>query len=503
MVVAAPAADEARAVVDRPVELRRDLAVCLALAVVSVPLRLRGLAPSSLWLDDAWVALASRVDSVHDAFYVGPTAPGFAVLLFLWTRIVGHSNVALQAIPWVAGVLGGAAVFVTARMLGIARLPATLAGLLLATCVTHAGYSVAVKQYSVDAVLSCAIVGLALLAIDQPNDRRRWLAFTVVGALGSTISAAMAPVAVGAAAVAGLVALRQRAAIIAAPAIGALGAFLAAWWAVVLLPRANPVLHDFWVGYYVTSAHDVRLAAQRFVQGFSSGPWPLTAALLVLAMGVLAVRRPARLALLALPVVAAMVLAALEISPIGTPRTDIYLYPLLALVVAAAVDRAPLVPRGMLLTGAALVVAANALTFQGAARDYPQQDVRPLVSELEESVRPGDRIVVYPITIFAFSLYTSWPVHIRPDAHNNYATGFRSTIGRKDVLVLQRTPTSAVYEDQLRAPLARSDRVWVIASHIDTDIQDVDRGLRDLGFAPSRTDQRPGAFLSLWERTGA
>jgi hypothetical protein len=68
-------------------------------------LRVWQLGPSSLWFDDAWVALVARM-SAGQLTQVGMTSFGFQVILWIWLHLVGFSEVGAQLIPFLAGYLG-------------------------------------------------------------------------------------------------------------------------------------------------------------------------------------------------------------------------------------------------------------------------------------------------------------------------------------------------------------------------------------------------------------
>lgn len=109
------------------------------------------------------------------------------------------------------------------------------------------------------------------------------------------------------------------------------------------------------------------------------------------------------------PIGLAVALAAGQAVPLGTGRTDLYLYPGLAMAIALAVDELRKRSARLTALGAGLVIALAVITFNPVA-PYPPRDGRPLVAELERRASPSDNILLRPDDDFAFALYTNWPV---------------------------------------------------------------------------------------------
>src|SRR5262249_36818695 len=76
-----------------------------AIALLFLSLRLPGLNPDSLYLDDTWVALASREASVSELMNLRPPHPvGFILILGLFQRAVSGAELPVQLLPLVAGL---------------------------------------------------------------------------------------------------------------------------------------------------------------------------------------------------------------------------------------------------------------------------------------------------------------------------------------------------------------------------------------------------------------
>ena len=458
-----------------------DAAVVVVIAGVASLMRAPALAPSSLWLDDAWVAMASRAEGL-DSLLVVPTAKGFAALLGAWFDVSGFSELRAQLLPFAFGVAGPAALYLVAvRVCRLPRAAALLAAAVLAAAPMHVEYSTRVKQFSLDALLTVAVLALGWRVVERPGNPRRWWQLAGGGLAAVILSAAAAPV-VAAAVVAGVLAGGARAGWKpAATFVAGAGLF----WLVVLRDAVTGDLRRYWEHAYVPLgagwAGDVVGALADLLDGFSPLPVPLTAIALVAAAVVLAARRPHVAAFLILPLVAAVALATVELSPLGGGRTDIWLYPALALGVAVAARPLP----APLLAAAALAVVVLA----PSAGPYPVEDVRPLIEEMEAARRPGDAVLLYPAARFAYALYTPAPVSLHESGE---ASGFSSVVHDRAVHVIDRNTVTDGTGD--------AERVWLLATHWRSDLADIRLVLHEDGWASVETRRRPGAWLELWER---
>lgn len=484
-----------------------DAFVAVALAVAAAALRIGPLGTSSLWLDDAWTALVVRTHSWSQAADLAVTAPGFALLLRAWLTAVGFTETAAQLPALAFSVVCPPTIYLVAAAAGIRRVAAAVGGLLLLIAPAHLTFATRVKQYTLDALLAAALIGLAWRVIDAPADRRRWVWLVAGAAAATMLSAAVAPVVAGAF-LAGLVAAWRdharpvRLGLLAAATYGAMGL---AWYLAVLRPSISPVLRAYWREEYIDTtagpfeaAMDLWRGIAGLLEAFSGLPPTVTGITLAAAVVAVLVSRPALGLLLASPVAVAAILATLRLAPLGGGRTDIALLPGLALLAALAVDRAGAADRRAGAGLAVVAVAAGALTGP-APRPYPQHDVRPLVAEMEAALAPGDAVLVYSATRWAYGLYTRFEVAFPDDA--TQATGFDVAVSDRRVHILdpQRQHPQR-YAPDLRDGTRGATRVWLLASGWREDLVVLEHLLSEQGLREVSRRARPGALLVRWER---
>jgi hypothetical protein len=486
-----------------------DLALVLMLVGVAAALRATRLPASGLWFDDAFVGLVTKADTFEEIRLVGLTSPGYVFLLKGWLSLVGFSELAAQLPALVLGIAAPPLAYGLLVWKGVDRLAAGVGALLLAVSTVHIRYSDRVKQFTLDAVVGLGLIAVLWWLLDDVHSARRWrwAGLAAVGAVMlSTPSLVLVMAGFGVAW--GVLLLRDRSSFRVAllPTLLA-GVFSLAWLKLVLMPQVNSSLRDFWTGYYIpvgdgpSAAIDhTALLLQRLLERAVALPTIAAVVLVVSAAAVVLVRRPVLGLFLVIPVPAAVVLAAVEAVPLGTGRIDMYLYPSLAVLVALALDEVAGVSRLAVAAICAALVGLFAVSYTRPS-DYPAQNLKPLVANVEREASSSDGILVHPHASFGFGLYTTWPVDLEPS--ETWATGYEARIKRPNVYVPaspSRTPEAVL--EAVREATAAHDRVWFVSPHAPREnLRDYESAFTSLGFSRSRVLRRPGARLTLWTRT--
>jgi hypothetical protein len=453
-----------------------------------------------------------RADALDEVRRIGSSAPGFALLLRAWFAIAGFGETTAQLLPLAAGTAAPGLAYLVARRLRWSRTAALVVGVVLATSPLAVDYATRVKQYTLESVVALAVVATAAWVLEDVGSRRRWTAFVVVGVLATATSAFLGSY-VAAGVAAGVVAARRRrdgVALRMALVVGATwGATAVLWYVAVLAPVIPTSLTSFWSGHYLVLDDGLREAARSIVDattGVAEGlvplPPALTVVVVVVATVALAVRRPELAVLLAAPFAVALVLAALERAPLGGGRTDIYLYPSLALLVGGGAD---VVRRNLPGPPGAAVLLGSCAVLAVAARGpipYPQQDVRPLVDLLEQRAGDDEAVLLYPATTWAYALYTGDDVELTPNERS--AWGFAPTFADASTFALPpgRDDPNAYAPIVARATAAvpPGGQLWLLASHWRDDYVSLQARLEVAGFERVEVVQEPGAELSRWVR---
>jgi len=485
--------------------------VVLGLVGLAVVLRAGALGPPSLWVDDAWVALATKTHGLHELLLASQTAPGFSLLTKGWLALVGFSEINAQLLPFAFGILLPVVAYLAVRTRGVGRLGAGAGAFALVVSPILVTESTRVKQFTLDAVCSLVLLVLAWGLLDDIRSAKRWWLLSLAGIAALFLSSPSAVI-LAAGIGAGLVRLsregRSELRRAFAP-VATASVFTATWWWLVIRPVGNDALRQFWHDRFFVfdegackAIRRAHLIGSKFFQNAVPLPRYAGAALAVAAF-VLVFRRSRFLGLLLTgPFFVAVVLATLRYAPLGTGRTDAYLYPAIAIAIAVAVDSL-----GTAATRTALVaglVVLGAWTLVATARGdhaYPKEDVRSLVSKAERVVTPKDALLVYHDTNFAFALYTSWPIEFVSTP--TQPMGYQAPVRRPNVFTLEPHESDpAVYATVIDEVSRSYDTLWLAASNTQyrTDFPALLQLLRQRGYRLDATFSWEGASLSRWSR---
>jgi len=396
----------------------------------------------SLWLDEARLAL-----NLGSRSFAGLLRPldydQAAPPLFLWAEKLamlagGANEYALRALPLLAGLLVPVLTYLLARRLAGIRV-ATVAAVLTAISPALVYYSVQLKPYASDAVISLALLISFVLESDRRG--RGWAPgpwTTVLGALAVWASTT-APFVLAAIALAWVAARRGSwRALVVALGCWAVSFGVAYRW--VYRPVAeNPYLHWFWgermlspwIPGFLGRAYDgvcdvvfTSFVAEVFEVGSSGlaagcilAVTVIIGALMALGFARIKRSRVEVFILLAIPALAAVGASLVGAYPIAG-RLMLFSVPLLVIAVAAGV--AQLIAGPGRAAKVAVAVLLGPIVLAGQLRNVVRADdpsreghLRPAVELLERALRPGEPVYVAAGALPAWTFYTTdWA---RPD----------------------------------------------------------------------------------------
>jgi hypothetical protein len=408
-----------------PLRTRR-LLILLALCVGAALRLMQYGVNRSLWLDEALVVSSilgrDAAGLLTRPLDYGQTAPaGFLLLVEGATALLGAGEYALRLVPLLGG-LAALALFPRVARRYVRGPARTVALALFALAPFLVYYSSEVKQYSLDALVSLAVLAVAA----DLHDRRPRAALlaAVAGVVGVWLSQPAIFMLAGAGLVLGVDALRRR----EWPRVWMLAGIGTAWlasfggsYAVSRQTLADPeYMQAFWRhGFMPLSADALPWLAERVVRIFREplgvigrDPFPALGVLQTVAGIALAVAgvawmvraRRTRLALLGLPFVLMVAASAVRAYPfsgnyLSAGRVLIFLLPALVLVMGeGAVTLARLRPRraGLAAAGVAVALAlAPSVVYAVAGVPHVRAEVKPLLEFAAQNRAPGDVLYVY------------------------------------------------------------------------------------------------------------
>lgn len=458
---------------------------------MALAVRVPGLSTLGLYRDDAWPMLATRT-SLRRAMRIGVTTPGFEVFVRTWGKI-SSATLWAQIPTLMASLAAVALVFHLARRLGCGRAAAMAAGGILALAPIALLYATRVKPYSFDALSSLLLLFAAVRVVDRPSFRR-WAALVALACATPLFSASVLPVAASALTWsswriwwprAGRPGNRR-----AAVAVPAVYAAVMGIYAFGVLSTVPPTLQTYWAGHYVRGPDSAGFVLEQFAAGmFFTRGFPGTLLLAAIAGG-LWWARPVLAPLLLGPVGVAFGLAVAGRAPFGGGRTDLYLYPCLALAFALVLEKVLAGRRGLrgrapqlVVAGALLVFAATSIRSFALRNPYPGADMAGLTAMVLRQAVQGDGVVVAPFGRYAYAVYSRRPPEVILSSW--YSTGVTAASADPDVLIMPAEFYETGYDPDAGATFARGrSRVWYLAT--DTPASDTFPEVQENEYEPER-----------------
>ena len=462
---------------------RREWALLMVIAAVGAVARL-GFSKGTLFRDDAWVALTTRVP-LGTAARMVVTTPGFVLGERAWIGWVPHS-VAMDQLPtYLASVAGIIAVGRLARWWGLSAPASLFAAGVIAVASSDVTYATRVKPYAFDLLGAVVILWLAEKVRREGARSAPWLA--VASIVVCAFSLTPVPlvltvwVALGVDAV-----IRRRLGVRLACSGAATAVGLGALWLAVR-GDVSPTLRSSWDGYYLqlSSLHGLTHSARTIVDGLVAGVGVTTPALgphglgtidrvaimVLLVCGLVASRRQ----LLCIAALAgAAILSIPSLVPLGTGRTDAYLYPAVALLIAeGAALLWRVVRRAPDQVAVTVLVAAVAFAgFLGADRvlhrpSYPGGNFAAVAAIVHRDLSSGELVVIGGTARWPWSYYDV--NHVRIRFSHLYNNGYTTLSDDPRVTVVPGTPIEGGYAASVARVTAAVARHFCGVLYVESD----------------------------------
>ena len=475
------------------------------------------------WLDEAWVAVASKAPFDRLLVVTSSTPLGWTLTMLM---VPGGGEQRYRLLPLAFAVGSVLVAFLLARDLGWTDCRhAYVAG--VAAAVAAAVVPVALlrndlKQYTGDAFFAMLLVWL-MVRLEQHWTRSRLITLVVASIVSSFVSTTS--LFVTASLFISLVGMslvgRDRSRIIESVVATAAAGFGTLAIAVLfILPNANDSLSGYWADWFLSLTDGInglgetvweRLADLSSLMGFA---WPVVLVLLTI-VGITSMflrGRPVAAVTIPLLWLEMLILGLLDRYPFLDQRTSHFLLVLTVVVVAIGVaDIAFRLAAVRQMLGVVFLVAAAAVYFAGTSEyvgrpTIPDEDVRSQVRYLEQNASAGDTILVSVLGGYGFAYYWDLDDPVFFDT-TKFATGFGVGYQDDDIIIASGRSFEEVDDALARAidqsmAAQSSGRLWLVRTHINgTEAAAWSRALdeRTLEFELINTGTEP---LTLIESDG-
>ena len=393
---------------------QRALWILGAIVILGSIPRIRQLSAGTLYPDDAWVALTNHF-GISTSSRMLVTSPGFTLFTQWWTGLAPETTWFAQLPDLLSSIAGIVAVYALTRW---SRLPAwvALSGAgLLAVSAEATSYATHLKPYPDDVLLACALIFMAERCRRSMNSRSlSGLAIVAVVAAAWSFSSVI--VVSGAYLMIGIVWLRRResTAWLAGTAAVAIAAITALYVGVVSRQTTTSLSH-YWQEHYLSTSSVGSLfrSSRRAINGvfgdqLAFRPHHMLSMVgridewVLLGLAIAGALFAARRRLLSLCILVVAVTGALAHAfPLGSNRTDAYLFPAILLLVGSGLvwlgrttsKKAPSWVATGLATLGSLWLAACLILNAAVPPRYPGGDLRRAAA-VARSMAKADHAVI-------------------------------------------------------------------------------------------------------------
>ncbi len=498
--------------------LRRDSSFYIGVVTITffgLLVRIPTLSHGSLFRDDAWVALTSRV-SLGTAWRMVGTAPGFTLFERWWVGLTAPSTYLAQLPTLLISTLAIALIALIVRWWGFSRHAALLAAIVMAVGRTNINYATHLKPYAHDLVAAALI-----LATAEAFRRGKSLwPFAVISLICFATSFTIAPLLAGVTVVLVLHArYTQRTHELLTPGLLLMSG--AATLYATCARGISPALRTAWSANYISLS-----SPSAFLHSFSSITQSLIAGLadttphlhvpgyskLVVGLVLVAVivsvwkdRQGAALPLAALA--SSFMCAALHLAPLGTGRTDAYLYPGLLLLLSGSFDRGVIWAQGRHRYGSVVSVSLVAVLLFLPLVDratttghYPGGSIDPVVSAARGVTSTAGAVLIEGTARWPWTYYRE--SHVKIFWSQRYNTGFSTSSAERNIYVMPGTIIEGGYD--AHAAVRRLDKYDKILYVQSDDWPSMGRPLASsfqrACYLRTTTTHVPGFVMEVWAR---
>ena len=443
------------------------LALLVIVLIASIFIRFMNLSARSLWFDEAWIANAMSQSDLNEVINRSFHAPlFFALAVHLMVMIFGSNEFILRLLPCLFGL--GTVILFYLVMKKHSGKAATLTSLVLLSFASNAVYySRELKQFTGAMFFAILLVYICERVI-RTGKLFDWLAFLVVSILGIGFDHALAFIIASIFTVLFIYSLKKKfllKTLMAGFIVFIFGVFFYFFHLRHQIAKSMEFAQSFWLPHYPdTASLSVLLkwlifATNKMLNFFSMPYFPVSLIIIIIGLCLFYKSSGWRFAIyILMPVGLVLISSFLKLYPYGGHRLMLFVAPLLYLSFGKGLDFVTAkLARSRLYFPLILVILFILISpvsnYVNMASHPPTlEEMRPLLDELKDQVRPDDVIYVYYGAAPAFEYY--------------YHTKFYRMADKKNIIWGKvHRDESEKYRADLEEILKKNMRIWVIFSH--------------------------------------
>ena len=509
-----------------------------AVTSVAVTLRISGLNPDSLWLDDAWQAVLSNT-ALHTQLEFSSSAPlGFTALIGFAANLISDLELGYQLPVFIISILQIPLFFVFLQRVTQSRVLALWGASFCCISNPLILYSTRIKQYTLDAFLVTAVL---ILFHSLWKNSIRLLPVTVSCALASIFSFTVLIVTT---LFLNIFLLREiiqnkcnwpdiRTTVYC---VFCYNLTVVTFYLAILKQQNSHALNTYWENYFIPLDKGAWICFQAIIEHFpdiiiSAFPrgllgfipfdsWKFSN-LFIIAIIIITILLAMRNFIIRygmdvywcyaiLSVYAGMIiLSGLKIYPLGGGRTDIFTFPITFLIFLSSFggigERLKPSVNTYLpqVTALLFLIIFGIPSLREKTMSYPMTgNTSQLIDIVEEKINTQDVLIIYPHGNFVYGHYTKMPTKLRKT--KNYGTGFEVVVDRPNVHVLpgilgyRQNPI--LLKPALNVALSKAPgRVFFFGNHISTvPVNFITKSILERGYLTKFSKNDNGSALMIF-----
>lgn len=465
--------------------------IFLVIAVlISIWVRIPALNPESLWFDDVWTALITKVENIKDFWLVNSsTPPLFGLGLFLSSKLIPDREISMQILSFFFSIVQ---IFLFYRLILFVeknKFLAFLGGMILAFNEFVLVYSTRVKQYTIESFLTIWLLfefEKQYMKLSKDFNLLKYIGISIfslfLGFNAVLVSGFLVNIFGLEIFISKLKEKKIKKNLFLFSQIFIFDLIIVIYYLLIMKPKANQELNNFWDTFFINTNQSFFEIVKDIVAKFNvviGGSFPvkwlnfiqnifsfssytfLLILLIFMFLGIWSFWKKKNYILSFLGIyfyLTLLILGMLRIYPLGGQRLDIFSYPISIFYFIAGLeflfDKVKIrLNLGVQIIAGIVVIFVSLPTIIKYCIDDWETKSSSYIIYIEENLKQNEGVLVFPHGAFSLGYYSHYPIEFYKA--NTLATGFSLRVKKENVIVMP-----PVTNDYL-------DRGWQLNNEMD------------------------------------